>query len=246
MNSALRKLFSAFLLILVIDPATSYGQDVTGIWKGWFKTNDGQHYKLEFQIKQNASKTVTGVSYSWGSSVQFYGKATMSGKFANLDGGFQIQEIKTVEVKSASGGTCIMNYKFTYSRSGKEEFLEGTYVGKVEDRVNPKNNGVWGDCGGGTVFLRRVQSSEFYVEPFLREKTVENTPVPKDTNRATVTTKPVTKPPAKSPATPPVKKPVIIKLPPVVNKPKTDTTRKKTTEQIELWRLPWLVFSITD
>ena len=92
MNSALRKLFSAFLLILVIDPATSYGQDVTGIWKGWFKTNDGQHYKLEFQIKQNASKTVTGVSYSWGSSVQFYGKATMTGKFTNLDGGFQIQE----------------------------------------------------------------------------------------------------------------------------------------------------------
>ena len=237
MNSVFRKLFAAILVFLVVYPMDSHAQDLTGIWKGWFKTNDGQHYKLEFQIKQNASKNVTGVSYSWGASVQFYGKATMSGKFADVDGGFQIQEIKTVEVQSVSGGTCIMNYKFTYSKSGKEEFLEGTYVGKTEDRVNPKNNGVWGDCGGGTVFLRRVQSSEFYVEPFLREKIVEKTPPPKDTIRSTVTTsKPITKPPAKPPVKkPPVtnsttKKTVVVK-PPVVNKSKTDTARKKTSEQ---------------
>lgn len=231
MNSVLRKLFAA-IFILVVCSADSQAQDLTGIWKGWFKTTRGDHYKLEFQIKQNASKTVTGVSYSWGSSVQFYGKATMTGKFAHTDGEFQIQEIKTVEVKSASGGTCIMNYKFTYSKSGKEEFLEGTYVGKTEDRVNPKNNGVWGDCGGGTVFLRRVQSSEFYVEPFLREKTVEKIPPPKDTVKTIVTTKPSTKPSTKPPVVvPPSKKNIIIKTPAVVNRPKTDTAKNKTTEQ---------------
>src|SRR5215212_1674396 len=156
MNSAFRKLIPAFFLAVLFYPLASYGQDLTGIWKGSFKTDDGQHYRLEFQIKQNKSKTVTGVSYSYGSSIQFYGKATMTGKFILEDGKFLIQEIKTVEVKSFGSGTCIMNYRFTYSKSGKEEYLEGTYVGKTEDRNNPKNNGMWGDCGGGTVFLTRV------------------------------------------------------------------------------------------
>ncbi|MBC7873704.1 MAG: hypothetical protein H7Y01_06900, partial [Ferruginibacter sp.] len=180
MKSALQKLIFTSIIALLIYPLCSYGQDLTGIWKGWFKTNDGQHYRLEFQVKQNKSKTVTGVSYSYGSNIEFYGKATMTGKLMEDDGSFVIQEIKTVEVKSASGGTCIMNYKFAYSKSGKEEYLEGTYVGKSEDRLNPKNNGVWGDCGGGTVFLRRVQNSDFYVEPFLRDKPEVKAPV-KDT-----------------------------------------------------------------
>src|SRR5215217_5545611 len=115
MNSALRKSIPAILLLSAFLPLSSYGQDLTGIWKGYFKTDDGQHYKLEFQIKQNKSKTVTGVSYSWGSSIQFYGKATMTGKFIVENGNFLIQEIKTVEVKSYGGSTCIMNYRFTYA-----------------------------------------------------------------------------------------------------------------------------------
>ena len=81
---------------------------------------------------------------------------------------FRIREIKTVEVKNLGvGGTCIMNYNLQYSRSGKEEFLEGTFLGKPEttDKENPYE---WGDCGGGKVFLRKVTTSSFYVEPFLR------------------------------------------------------------------------------
>jgi hypothetical protein len=35
------------------------------------------------------------------------------------------------------GGTCIMNYDLQYSRSGKEEFLEGTYLGKTEVKDGP-------------------------------------------------------------------------------------------------------------
>ena len=65
------------------------------------------------------------------------------------------------------GGTCIMNYDLQYSRSGKEEFLEGTYLGKQEVKDGP-NPYEWGDCGGGKVFLRKVTTSEFYIEPSLR------------------------------------------------------------------------------
>ena len=198
----LRPLLSFFSLFLVCN--FSSAQDLTGIWKGYFITDVGEQYKLEFQIKQDNPSSVTGVSYSY-LDVRFYGKATMTGSMDRSDKKFQIQELRTVEVKSLGGaGTCLMKYIFTYDKSGKEEFLEGTFVGKSEDRRDPKNNGEWGDCGGGKVYLRRVQNSDFYVEPFLRDKPV----VKKDTS-AKVTTSP----------------------PPLVNKttPKTNPTTKKTT-----------------
>jgi len=198
----LRPLLSFFSLFLVCN--FSSAQDLTGIWKGYFITDVGEQYKLEFQIKQDNPSSVTGVSYSY-LDVRFYGKATMTGSMDRSDKKFQIQELRTVEVKSlGGGGTCLMKYIFTYDKSGKEEFLEGTFVGKSEDRRDPKNNGEWGDCGGGKVYLRRVQNSDFYVEPFLRDKPV----VKKDTS-AKVTTSP----------------------PPLVNKttPKTNPTTKKTT-----------------
>lgn len=249
MNVWIQKLRIACFTLVVLIPGFSQGQDLTGIWKGYFTTNTGSHYKLEFQVEQNKSKSVNGVSYSWGTDINFYGKATMTGRYATDTKTFTIQEIRTIEVKSAGGGTCIMNYRLTYTRSGKEEYLEGTYVGKNEDRFNPKNNGVWGDCGGGNVFLRRVQSSDFYLEPFLRDKPE---PVQKDTvvkkpsvpvipkpetkpqNKPQATVKkPVTKPPAKQ--TVPAKKPAkdsVIKTPEVIVEKPVETPVDKPKIQI--------------
>src|SRR6476661_8725911 len=163
-----------FLFLPSLLSLTTFSQDVTGIWKGYFISDEGQHYRLEFQVKQNArgEVSVSGVSYSWQDDIKFYGKATMTGSFIRSSKNFKIKEIKTIEVKSATGfGTCIMNYNLVYSRSGKEEFLEGTYLGKPETkgRTNTYN---WGDCGGGKVSLRRVMSSDFYIEPFLRKKNI--------------------------------------------------------------------------
>jgi hypothetical protein len=137
-----------------------------------------------------------------------------------------------------------MNYKFTYAKSGREEFLEGSYVGKKEDRKNPKNNGVWGDCGGGTVYLRKVTTSDFYVEPFLRNKiepqkmdTLVARETPKNTPRTAQTTakpqkKPATrtaaKPVAKTPAKPATKKPAVV----ATKKTKTDSIQEKTINPI--------------
>ena len=230
---------SLFFSILGLFPVLVFSQDLTGIWRGYFITESGDNYRLEFQVQQAKSKNVTGVSYSY-LDTRFYGKATMTGNFLVKNNSFTIQELKTVEVRNiGGGGTCLMNYKFTYARSGREEFLEGTYVGKKEDRQNPKNNGVWGDCGGGTVYLRKVTTSDFYIEPFLRDKlepgktdTLVAGTTPKTTPRSTPkTTKPTVKPQrkalAKTPAKPSTKKPVTL-----AKKTKTDTIQRKTTGPI--------------
>ena len=179
----------SFTFSLLLPCIFSSAQDVTGIWKGYFITDGGEQYRLEFQIKQNNTSSVSGVSYSY-LDVRFYGKATMTGNLVKTEQKFQIQELRTVEVKNlGGGGTCLMNYSFTYSKSGNEEFLEGTFLGKSEDRKNPKNNGEWGDCGGGKVYLRRVQTSDFYVEPFLRDRPRSTTSERPKPNSSTVTKK---------------------------------------------------------
>ena len=247
----LRPLLSFFSLFLACN--FSSAQDLTGIWKGYFITDVGEQYKLEFQIKQDNPSSITGVSYSY-LDVRFYGKATMTGSMDRSDKKFQIQELRTVEVKSlGGGGTCLMKYIFTYDKSGKEEFLEGTFIGRSEDRRNPKNNSEWGDpiCGGGKVYLRRVQNSDFYVEPFLRDKpvvkkdtaakvTTSSPPVvnktPPKTNPTTKKTTSTTKKPpstTRKTTTPVKKNTATVKTKPVIINPKTDSTKKITQPEIK-------------
>ncbi|MEI2737472.1 MAG: hypothetical protein V9F01_01655 [Chitinophagaceae bacterium] len=217
-------------LLVPLTRLSSQAQDITGIWRGYFITESGENYKLEFQIK-NATAFSSGVSYSY-LDVRFYGKATMTGSYDKGKKNLKIREIKTVEVKNLDGNsTCIMNYNLLYSKSGKEEFLEGTYLGKPEIKYG-ENPYQWGDCGNGKVFLRRVTTSEFYVEPFLRNKIkttpviVNKPPVKKDTTKAKPNTTPTRKPVVvnKPPVT---NKPPVKTNPTVVTKPKTDSTKTK-------------------
>src|SRR5829696_3759620 len=120
------------ILILFFISALSFAQDVTGIWRGYFISAGGEQYKLEFQVEQKQGAAVTGVSYSYLSTV-FYGKATMTGLFKKQQQDLVIQEIRTVEVRMSSFSVaCIMNYNLTYTKSGREEFLEGSYNSKYE------------------------------------------------------------------------------------------------------------------
>jgi hypothetical protein len=232
MKRTLSRYLLLFMLLLPFIPFPVTAQNLTGIWKGYFISDEGEQYKLEFQVSQNNSYGVTGVSYSY-LDIRFYGKATMTGSFVKTSSSFKIREIKTVEVKSSLGGaTCIMNYNFKYSRSGKEEFLEGTYLGKYESKYTTNPPPSWGDCGGGRVFLRKVTTSDFYVEPFLRNKLktgpviYNKPPVKKDTAVTKIITAPV-------------RKQVVITKPRVNNKPvikpvtnpvaKSDSTKNKVT-----------------
>lgn len=219
--------------VILLGNYAASSQNLTGIWRGYFITETGEQYRLEFQVEQSATRAVKGVSYSY-LDKRFYGKATMTGNYAISNKSFQIQELRTTEVRNlGGGGTCLMNYKFFYTKSGREEFLEGTYVGKTEDRQNPKNNGVWGDCGGGKVYLRRVENSDFYVEPFLREKPVaKKVPATKKTStKSTVkATPPVKKPATTQKTTKPANKTTIAKKPSAPVKKEMPVTKSRTNE----------------
>lgn len=218
------------ILLTSFTQSASFAQNLTGIWRGYFVTDGFEQYKFELQVKQTGS-SVTGVSYSYLSTV-FYGKATLIGNFNKSGQNALIREIKTVELRMSGGSqACIMKCVFKYERSGKEEFLEGTFTSKFENDgfVNKKGD----NCGGGKVYLRRVTTSDFYIEPFLRGK-IKTTPV--IVNKAPVkktapTTTPEKKTASPKPA-PVIKKPVTKTNPPVTNTPpptgKIDTVKITT------------------
>lgn len=185
-------------------------------------TEGYEQYKFELQVKQSGN-AVTGVSYSYLSTV-FYGKATLTGLYSKTNQSALIQEIKTVELKMSGGSqACIMKCSFKYSRSGKEEFLEGIFTSKYEK--DGLGNKMGENCGGGKVFLRKVTTSDFYIEPFLRGK-IKTTPV-------IVNQPPVKKVPAKKiVTTPPVKQPVINNKPPE-KKPVVKTTPRPTGDSVK-------------
>ena len=224
------------LTVFTFLPAFSFlssAQDITGIWRGYFITDDGDQYRFEVQM-EHSNNTLSGVTYSYREK-QFYGKCSMTGNFSNSSGNALIQEIKTIEVKmSLASVACIQKCLLTYARSGKEEFLEGTFSSVIErtDSLGGRRKG--DDCGGGKMILRKVITSDFYVEPFLRKKNtpVNNNPPLVKTNPATnnSTAKTTTKPPPtnqnkNNSSTKTNKNTVVVK-------PKTDSARKVEIETI--------------
>lgn len=222
MKISLSKIFPIALLVAAFLPIKAMSQDLTGIWRGWFTTDEGDQYKCEIQIAQNKSRSIGGVSYSY-LDTRFYGKASLSGLVSGPSKTVIIQEIKTVEVKmSESSVACIMKYLMNYSKSGNEEFLEGSFTSKYEkaDFVHKKGD----PAGGGTVFLRKVPTSDFYIEPFLRNK-----PLAK---KETTINKPRTT--QSKPQTKPQSKPVVSNKKPVTKPLVTKTKTPTKTETVAI------------
>lgn len=215
--------FLFFLLCATFSNAQA--QNITGIWRGYFITDGADQYKYEIQLSQSKTKRLTGVTYSY-LDTRFYGKATFTGSLNSGSKTALIQEIKTVELRMSGGSmACIMKCNIVYSRSGDEEFLEGTYTSTYE-----KDNSFFGvkrggNCGGGKLFLRKVPTSDFYVEPFLRNKPVSNKPpgdIAKTATPKTPTQKPAVKPPVAA------TKKSTVKQSGVPTTEKTDTIKKTT------------------
>ncbi len=160
------------LTVLTFLPALSFvasAQNITGIWRGYFITDEGDQYRFEAQI-EHKNNTLSGVTYSY-QDKRFYGKCTMTGNYAPSSGNALIQEIKTIEVRmSLSSSACIQKCLLTYTKSGKEEFLEGTFSSIIEKTDSLREIYRGDDCGGGKMVLRKVPTSDFYVESFLRKK----------------------------------------------------------------------------
>jgi hypothetical protein len=204
---------SIFLPALFFISSPLFSQELTGIWRGNFFSESGEQYKIEVQLENKGNK-ISGVTYSYLTTV-FYGKATMTGNFNRSSEKVLFEEIKTVELRmSGMAVACIMKYNLIYTKSGKEEFLEGTYTSKYEKDSYGGKKGE--DCGGGRVYLRRVVTSDFPMEPFLKKKAA--TP---DTRKRTDSSI-VKKPTVTGPQTNVAQKP----KPPL---PKTTTTTKTNT-----------------
>ncbi|ULQ57648.1 hypothetical protein KJS94_05465 [Flavihumibacter rivuli] len=192
----------SLVICLLLPALMGAAQDLTGIWRGHFRShnrmlqmmNVEDRYKFEVQVDQRG-KEFKGVTYSY-KTTEFYGKATAKGTVNPKTQKVLLDEIKIVEVRMSRGSdACIMTCFLQYSRNGNEEFLEGTYVSM--------NTADSTDCGRGTVFLRKVDQSDFYKEPFLvaREKEKKKAPVAAAKPKAPVTTNPVPKPADPKPAT---------------------------------------------
>jgi hypothetical protein len=120
-------------------------------------------YKYEIQIEQLSNNGVRGVTYSYKSTV-FYGKATLQGIYNVTSKTLLLKETKLVDLRVGDKSEpCLMTCYLDYSKVGKLEVLQGTFIStNVKDK---------GDCGSGKVYLERVPVSDFEKEDFLTKHT---------------------------------------------------------------------------
>lgn len=233
--------FTLGLLLLFIVPV--HAQDITGIWRGYFYSGYGiniQKYQYEVQINQLNSKRgpgsanpIKGVTYSY-HTVTFYGKARFVGIYNKALKQLTLKEDSLYEVKmDALSFSCLMTCYLDYHKMGDKETLEGTFSSITTAKG--------ADCGSGTVYLERVQESDFKKEDFLlkdkprKSQSTSQPPVqhPKqDTSTVVKKNTPPAKQPGKAPA-PPAQKPAIKQPQVAQNLPKKtpppNNSTKKTT-----------------
>ena len=188
------RIFICLMVFGVFFTPVLYAQDLTGIWRGHFHSNDGMdrltginyddRYKMEVQIAQTNNR-FEAITYSY-KSTEFYGKAEASGSINPQTDKVLLKEGKLLEVRFATGGVCIMTCFMQYSKLGDDEYLQGTYYS-----TSAKDSSA--GCGKGSIFLHRVAESDFHVEPLLEKKENEllahkktETPTKKTTPPATV------------------------------------------------------------
>ena len=206
------------LLILFFFPLFLIAQNLTGIWRGYFVQKDfntytgnftDDTYKYEVQINQKADNSIDGVTYSY-KKTEFYGKASLHGLYSKKTNNIIIKEIRLIEHHSsnATSTTCLMTCYLDYVKRGKLEMLTGTYTSINTDGSNNNN------CGEGTVYLEKVEESDFdresFLEPQKKNKNIAKTNPSKNKSKnepsvnITKPTKPIdnqTKPNTKKAAT---------------------------------------------
>jgi hypothetical protein len=173
-----------FICCMILLNALSIGlihaQELTGIWRGHFRSNDGMErlvessdgrykiyddrYKMEVQIAQTHNQ-FEAITYSY-KNTEFYGKAEATGTLNADTKKVLLKEGKLLEVRYANSGVCIMTCFLQYSKLGNDEYLQGTYY---STSVNDSSSG----CGKGSIFLHRVTESDFHKEPFLEKREAE-------------------------------------------------------------------------
>ena len=177
-------------------------------------------YRFEVQVAQQG-KLFKGVTYSYLSSI-FYAKAAAAGTVNPRTGKVLLQEGVVLEVRNEFGVTCTMTCFLQYTKSGNEEYLEGSFVSmSLRDSSN---------CGRGTIFLKKVPLSDFYTEPFVakRQQDIRDSVI---RERKLAMLKPATHPPGSKPANPAAHPPATTA--PHTGKPSTVKTQPHTEPAAE-------------
>ncbi len=157
------------LISFLLFTCTLEAQKITGIWRGYFTSSplsreggSEERYKYEVQIEQLANNSVSGVTYSYKSTV-FYGKAELKGILTLPAKSLIIKETRLIDLRiSDKSEPCLMTCYLDYTKMGKLEVLEGNFIS-----VNLKDKR---DCGSGKIYLERVTTSDFKKEDFLVRK----------------------------------------------------------------------------
>ncbi len=176
-NTILRSRFADMKSVLLIIGVFFcglglYAQDITGIWRGYFYQGYGayrQQYKYEVQINQlngkrgpGNTKAIKGVTYSY-RLTSFYGKANFVGIYNDETKEITLKEDTLVEVKmEGESFSCLMTCYLAYQKTGNTETLQGSFSSVVSKKGT--------DCGSGSVYLERVQESDFHKEAFFVKK----------------------------------------------------------------------------
>jgi len=212
------RLLCCLVLLGGLATTSLHAQDLTGIWRGHFRSNDAldrltgnydDRYKMEVQIAQSRGQ-FEAITYSY-KNTEFYGKAEASGTINLQTKKVLLKEGKLLEVRFATGGVCIMTCFMQYTKLGDDEYLQGTYY---STSVNDSLSG----CGKGSIFLHRVTESDFHKEPFLEKKEKELLARKKP--------EPVSKPPA-----PPAAKPSVRATESAATSPVKKTTPKTSVQK---------------
>lgn len=209
-------------------------QNLTGIWRGYFGSSSSLYkddprmemYKYEVQFDQQNNNSLKGVTYSYQSTV-FYGKATLQGIYTVQTKNLILKELALEELKIGDNSEpCLMTCYLEYSKIGKLEVLQGTFIS-----INAKSKV---DCGSGKVYLERVKESDFELEPFLLKKGGFSSKRGKDSVKPPVSfKKPITpnKPNTNTPKDNTVKTPLKIQAAPPASKKTTPATKQEPTSK---------------
>ncbi|MBS1627249.1 MAG: hypothetical protein JSR09_10835 [Bacteroidetes bacterium] len=164
------------LFVFLTISTTSYAQNITGIWRGYFVQKAFNEitgkfvedkYKYEIQINQLPNNAIEGVTYSY-KNIVFYGKASFKGIFTKNTENVLVKELKMLELKiSNNSEPCLMTCYLDLKQEGKTQILSGTYT-SLNDKTKT-------DCGEGMIYLEKVPESDFKKEDFLTKKKEETT-----------------------------------------------------------------------
>ncbi len=246
------RLLCCLLILNGSTPSVIHAQDLTGIWRGHFRSNEiaerltgnyDDRYKMEVQIAQTHNH-FQAITYSY-KNTEFYGKAEASGSLNVQSKKVLLKEGKLLEVRYASGSVCVMTCFLQYSRLGNDEYLQGTYFSTNADDSTA-------DCGKGSIFLHRVAETDFYKEPFLEKKEKELLARKKEAGSvkklpgatsppvasATAAKKSVTKTTPTPVRKPPVSQPVVAKRKPSLTEPEQNMNSRDSSIKISQPSIP--------